>query len=215
MMKKSIVYLMIAAVVLTGLFMWGGNQGKVYATMGDNVTYTFPYLTSSSDKPVYCMLSNMTQDNATIHFYVLADTAVITTSTSQLSDVVGTSAYVYGYQTRMISFDTLSINLDGTSIGSLSGKVNASSNYSGSVRLTQVAAANYDGDGSNVVKWGNAQAVAWSCGNLPMACFQGTTSPKRNLVGYMCSDESMRRSLASTVATGASSSNALNKIYTY
>ncbi len=69
-MKKSIVYLMIAAAVLTGLFMWGGNQGRVYATMGDNVTYTFPFLATHTDKPTYCVISNLTIDNASILFNV-------------------------------------------------------------------------------------------------------------------------------------------------
>ncbi|MBF0486603.1 MAG: hypothetical protein HQK98_00445 [Nitrospirae bacterium] len=229
MMRKSIVYLMIAAVVLTGLFMWGGNQSRVYATMGDNVTYTFPYLTTSSDKPVYCVVSNMTQDNASLHFYVLADSAVLTTSATQIQDVAQNSAMVYAFQTRMISFETMNLNIDGTSFGSLSGKVNASSNYGGSIRLTQQAAATYDGDGAMVVKYGNATALDWTCGNLPMACFQGTTNPKRNLVGYTCSDEMMRRDVSSGASTIAYTrgnaasmlpkSNAYgqpyNKIYTY
>ncbi|MBF0557044.1 MAG: hypothetical protein HQK96_21220 [Nitrospirae bacterium] len=194
MMRKSIVYLMIAAVVLTGLFVWGGNQGRVYANLGDNVTYTFPYLTTSSDKPVYCVVSNMTQDNASLHFYVLADSASLTTSATQIQDVAQNSAMVYAFQTRMVSFETMSVNIDGTSFGSLTGKVNANSNYAGSLRLSQQAAGFVDGVGNiATVKYGNATALDWTCGNLPMACFQGTTTPKRNLIGYMCSDEMMHQ----------------------
>ncbi|MBF0568202.1 MAG: hypothetical protein HQK95_04980 [Nitrospirae bacterium] len=230
MMRKSIVYLMIAAVVLTGLFMWGGNQGRVYAVMGDNVTYTFPYLTTSTDKPVYCVVSNMTQDNASLHFYVLADSAAMTTSASQIQDVAQNSAIVYAFQTRMVSFEGLSINVDGTSFGSLSGKVNANNNYSGSLRLTQQAAGYNDGAGAATVKYGNATDLDWTCGNIPMACFQGTTTPKRNLIGYVCSDEMMRRvTAANGLTTGYERGNQLqlpvaqptqygqpyNQIYTY
>ncbi|MBF0459170.1 MAG: hypothetical protein HQK99_14865 [Nitrospirae bacterium] len=243
MMKKSIVYLMIAAAVLTGLFVWGGNQSGVYARMGDNVTYTFPYLTTASDKPTYCVVSNMTQDNATVHFYVIADNAMTTSSQAQTTDLAQTSAIVPAFQTRQITIDTLglwidSVNTSGSILnsqwGSLSGKVNANTSYGASIRFSQMGAASYQDDitAANVgtTKYGNATSLDWTCGNLPMACFQGTTNPKRNLVGYMCSDEMMHivQNRYSGTQTSYTRGNALttvplqgdlgmpyNKIYTY
>jgi hypothetical protein len=34
--------------------------------------------------------------------------------------------------------------------------------------------------------------VAINCSQLEMSCFQGTTSPKRNVVGYTCYDGTFR-----------------------
>lgn len=232
-MRKSIVYLMIAAVVLTGLFVWGGNQGSVYALLGDNVTYTLPYLTTASDKPVYCVVSNMTQDNASIHFFVVSDGNALTTSSTQQSDLVsGSTNWVYAFQTRMISFEGQNINLDGSKIGSINASLsNLSGSYGGELRFSQYAANNFDGVTNALagnVKYGTAANNDWSCGNMPMACFQGTTAPKRNLVGYMCSDEQMHRIQAgisngtlvrgtslTTAPTATTYGGPYNKIYTY
>ncbi|KWT90996.1 hypothetical protein [Candidatus Magnetominusculus xianensis] len=221
-MKRSIVYLMIAAVVLTGLFMWGGNQARVYATLGDNVTYTFPFLATHSDKPTYCVVSNLTNDNATIGFQMTSDSAYYTTSATQNANLVSTTAYVYRYQTRQISFAGNSIQLDGSAIGTIPTSIGSTAIYGGMLNLTAQAGGTYNGDSSAM--YGAALSPNWSCAQLPIACFQGTTSPKRNLVGYVCSDENTRRSVGgATLNNGDRLSAAAvltpgfpyQKIYTY
>ncbi|MBF0458314.1 MAG: SBBP repeat-containing protein [Nitrospirae bacterium] len=143
----------------------------------DNVTYTLPYLTTAADKPVYCLITNQTNDNATIHFTVNANSSGTANQTFQNYNALSNYAIIYARQTRMLSFEGLNINLDGLVMGSVS-VIMTSGSYGGRISLWQMGTIG-----------GSGSANSWSCTDLPMACFQGTTTPKRNLVGYMCSDQ--------------------------
>ncbi|MEO5360314.1 MAG: hypothetical protein H7843_07675 [Nitrospirota bacterium] len=175
MMKKSFLYLMLAVVALSAMFMWGGKG--LHAGINDNVTYTLPYLTTATDKPIYCIISNRTMDNASIHFSVTANSALNVNSTWQNYNTLSNYAIVYSHQTRMLSFEGLDVNLDGLTMGSVAVVMAANQSYGGRIKLVQSG-----------VLGGSGTYNTWSCADLPMACFQGTTNPKRNLVGYVCSD---------------------------
>ncbi|MBF0457413.1 MAG: hypothetical protein HQK99_05920 [Nitrospirae bacterium] len=143
----------------------------------DNVTYTLPYLTTAADKPIYCLITNQTNDNATIHFTVNANSSGTANATYQNYNTLSNYAIIYARQTRMLSFEGLNINLDGLVMGSVS-VIMSSGSYGGRIGLWQMGTLG-----------GSGSSNSWSCVDLPMACFQGTTAPKRNLVGYMCSDQ--------------------------
>ncbi|MBF0459237.1 MAG: hypothetical protein HQK99_15205 [Nitrospirae bacterium] len=89
------------------------------ATSAANVTYTLPYLTTAADKPIYCLITNQTHDNATIHFTVNANSSGSANSTYQNYNTISNYAIVYARQTRMLSFEGLNVNLDGLVMGSL------------------------------------------------------------------------------------------------
>ncbi|MCG6553614.1 MAG: hypothetical protein L7F77_14920 [Candidatus Magnetominusculus sp. LBB02] len=177
-MRKSFLYLLLAVVALSVVFMSGGRS--LQATQNDNVTYTMPYMntTAGGDKSIYCIISNRTNDNASIHFNVSA-VAAGSSLTSQLINLNTLSNYaiVYARQTRMLSFEGMTINVDGIAMGSVAVAVPSASSYGGRVMLVQMGTLGGSGTGAS-----------WSCTDLPMACFQGSTNPKRNLVGYICSD---------------------------
>ncbi len=201
-MKKSLLYLLGTTIVVTALFMWGsgvvaGPLGGIY----DNVTYTLPYLNTGAASNVYCVISNTTTDNATIQFRVVANSQLNVTSTSALENLmVGTDASkVYSGQTRMMSFEGLLINVDGVAAGSLAAIMLTNNSYGGRISLLKqnpgATQGQLPGGGPmnhSVASNGDVATPVvmgtWSCADLPMACFQGTTTPKRNLVGYICSD---------------------------
>lgn len=175
-MKKSFLYLVLVVMVLSAMFMWGGKG--IFADQNDNVTYTLPYLTVASDKPIYCLITNQTNDNASIHFTVNANSGGTANSQYQNYNTLSNYAIVYARQTRMLSFEGLTINVDGMAMGSVSVIMTGTSgSYGGRISLVQIGTLG-----------GSGSSGSWSCPDLPMACFQGTTSPKRNLIGYICSD---------------------------
>ncbi|WP_420266156.1 hypothetical protein [Candidatus Magnetominusculus dajiuhuensis] len=77
----------------------------------------------------------------------------------------------------MLSFEGLTINIDGVAMGSAGNVMTGHQSYGGRIVLTQMG-----------VPGGSGTSNSWSCIDLPMACFQGTTTPKHNLTGYLCSD---------------------------
>ncbi|MBF0557043.1 MAG: hypothetical protein HQK96_21215, partial [Nitrospirae bacterium] len=96
MMKKSFLYLLLAVMVLSAMFMLGGRN--IHADQGDNVTYTLPYLTTATDKNIYCIISNQTQDNASVHFTITANSALNLTSQLQNFNTLSNYAVVYAHQ---------------------------------------------------------------------------------------------------------------------
>ncbi|MBF0346004.1 MAG: hypothetical protein HQL06_17480 [Nitrospirae bacterium] len=177
-MKRSLVYLMLLVVALFGVSVWSGNTSTV--TAADMVTYTLPYLHTASGNVIYCVISNNTSDNATVAVKITANAAG-SLSSSPTADLITTTTaankQVNAYQTRMLIFNGTDISLDSNTIGSVSGSTATSSSYGALIILTSA---------NTVTAAGGAATLA--CDNAPMACFQGTTSPKRNLVGYTCKD---------------------------
>ncbi|MBF0337027.1 MAG: hypothetical protein HQL05_04275 [Nitrospirae bacterium] len=183
-MKRSIVYLMLLLVALFGVSMWSGNVSTV--TAADTVTYTLPYLHTAAANVVYCVVSNNTSDNATVGVYL---TAYANKLTAISGDKINTSTTanktIQAFQTSMLTFggstnsgtDIYLTISDGTNssnnvIGSISG---VSGSYGAYLVITKATANTTDGASGSL-----------NCENTPMACFQGTSTPKRNLVGYSC-----------------------------
>ncbi|MBF0344111.1 MAG: hypothetical protein HQL06_07755 [Nitrospirae bacterium] len=199
-MKRSLVYLMLLAVALFGVSMVGVGTSTVSGA--DTVTYTMPYLHTAAANVVYCVISNNTSDNATVAVYLTATAAATLTTTSGDKITTSTTANktVQAFQTSMLTFDQTNILLtisDGTNtsnntIGGVSG---VSGNYGAYIVLTST--------NTNVTA---NSAASLSCERAPMACFQGTTSPKRNLVGYQCKHSNTTAGFAATPA---------NSVYTY
>ncbi|KWT90997.1 hypothetical protein [Candidatus Magnetominusculus xianensis] len=192
-MKRSFLYLLGIVVVLTFLVMKGG--GVVAGPIGDwydNVTYTLPYLNTGTASNVYCIIANNTSDNATIQFRVSANSGTNLTSATVVinNNVSSSGATVYSRQSRMLSFEGTSVKVDGIAIGDISSYVTGGS-YGGRVTLMKGSPGMAQGQlpgGQLMLHSGNRVMGTWACTDLPMACFQGTTNPKRNLVGYICSD---------------------------
>ncbi|MBF0592937.1 MAG: hypothetical protein HQL02_12705 [Nitrospirae bacterium] len=67
---------------------------------------------------------------------------------------------------RTLSFELQSIKMDGATVATVSG-TNSNEAYTGNLII--------NGAGT-------------TCYNVPIACLQGTTTPKRNLVGFICQD---------------------------
>ncbi|MBF0567866.1 MAG: hypothetical protein HQK95_03265 [Nitrospirae bacterium] len=202
-MKRNLVYVLALAVILTAFGLWGINSGSGSAGAADTVTYWLPYLTTDTTTPVYCILSNMgihsggsgssVDDNITsIQFTVMANAAGNPTGNS--SPTINTNAIKVNYgKSTLLSFIGQFIYADGlpaiqltndTSTGSLS-------TYGGRLDLISSSTG---GAGSLTFPGISSLATvrsSFNCSSIGLACFQGTTSPKRNLVGYSCSDSGL------------------------
>ncbi|MBF0316769.1 MAG: DUF1566 domain-containing protein [Nitrospirae bacterium] len=159
----------------------GDNDLTVNGTIVDPVafllvsdlTYTLPYLHTSAGNVIYCVISNTTADTVDIGVQVTATAAGMTSSPT--SDLITTSTttnkQLKPWQTRMLILDGFDISIDTNKIGSVSGVAAESSSYGALITLTRAS---------------STDPVGASCDSVPMACFQGKTLPKRNLVGYTC-----------------------------
>ncbi|MES0335698.1 MAG: hypothetical protein SFH39_04985 [Candidatus Magnetobacterium sp. LHC-1] len=140
------------------------------------VAYTLPYLHTNPANVTYCAISNMTADIATVAVEVTATTAgnMSGPTNDLISTMTTANKQINAYQTRMLNFNGKDISLDTNMIGSIpevAPKANLYGAYGASIVITSES---------------TVDPVGLSCGSVPMACFQGDTLPKRNLVGYLC-----------------------------
>ncbi|KJU87477.1 secreted protein [Candidatus Magnetobacterium bavaricum] len=182
---------MLLLVALFGVSMWSGNVSTVGAA--DGVTYTLPYLHTSSDtsangsRAVYCILSNMSSDNATVSFQQRTNA-----STSGLTPAAAAGSYTLVPGTSpMITISSTSVAVGTSSITS----VTSDGNYGGYLILAGPSTSG---------------ATPISCETVGMACFQGATNPKRNLVGYQC-----RQSITGTGVSANGTVGGATDVYTY
>ncbi|MCG6552434.1 MAG: hypothetical protein L7F77_08910 [Candidatus Magnetominusculus sp. LBB02] len=194
-MKRSLIYVLVLAVALTALGIWGINSGTKSAdAAGSTVTYWLPYLSTNTTNPTYCMVSNMgasaantldtgtAEDNVTaVGFTVMSNTAGTATATAIGTQTTAASYKVPVKKTRMLSFVGQAVMMDTTSIYDLSSDTTSNDSYSG--KLTFAAPLTVALSTASV---GIRQT--FNCTTMAMTCFTGTTSPKRNVVGYSCSD---------------------------
>ncbi|MBF0568906.1 MAG: hypothetical protein HQK95_08585, partial [Nitrospirae bacterium] len=118
-MKRSLTYVLVLAVMLTALGIWGINTDTKTATAADTVSYWLPYLTTDTNAPVYCMVSNMgstgnpsggLDDNVTsINFTVMSNT---TGNSSRVASTPVTFALIPIRKTRLMTFSGQSIYVD-------------------------------------------------------------------------------------------------------
>ncbi|WP_420265124.1 hypothetical protein [Candidatus Magnetominusculus dajiuhuensis] len=207
-MKRSLVYVLALAVMLTAIGLWGINSGSRPADAADTVTYWLPYLTTDSSAPVYCILSNMgTQsggsgssidDNiTTMRFTVMSNAAGNPSGNS--SPAFGTAARVPFGKSRLLTFSGQQITADGMQVIDLTNDTGTGTLSSYGGRLDLISANT--GGASNLSLPGlHAFATArsaFNCSTIGMSCFQGTTTPKRSLVGYTCSDSGLFNNIGS------------------
>ncbi|MBF0463706.1 MAG: hypothetical protein HQK88_01015 [Nitrospirae bacterium] len=183
-MKRSLVYVLLLALVLTGMGIYGA--GKVDA--GSYVRFIIPYLHTNTNNAVYCVVSNMggTWDNISRTVMQVGSNTSANSSTGLILPDDASAYTLMTYRSSQqftFSGQYVYIGTANTEIFDLTGSTSTNSALGAySAKLTFVAAST----GAN--PW-NAFSTNYSnldCKKMSMSCFQGTTSPKRNLVGYTC-----------------------------
>ncbi|MBF0338837.1 MAG: DUF1566 domain-containing protein [Nitrospirae bacterium] len=154
----------------------GTIQDPVALLSPAQVTYTLPYLHTNPVNVTYCVISNMTADTSTVGVELTATAAgnMSGPTNDLISTMTTANKQINAYQTRMLTFNGKDISLDTNVIGSIPEVAPKSSlygSYGASIVITSES---------------TVDPVGLSCGSVPMACFQGNTLPKRNLVGYLC-----------------------------
>lgn len=132
-----------------------------YSNMQATVTYNLPFLHTSAGAVTYCWLSNTTTNAVSASFTVMASNS----STSPSQTAISGSFSISGKQTTLLTFTGQTIQ---------SG-------------LTSISIAS-DTSGTDIAYGLKMEISGGSCESVGMSCFQGTTSPRRNLTGYTCND---------------------------
>lgn len=168
-MKRSIIYVLVLALFLMGLVAYEGQYSQDATAASDNVTYRFPYFHTAGANVIYCVASNYTGTSAGVTLTPRSSGGSYSASSFSLVSL----GNLPGNTTDMFTFN-------GSSATSLVGGANAT--ISGPD--TSAKGAFYSAD----LSFGNTTAAAGTldCSNILLACFQGTSTPKRNLVGYFC-----------------------------
>ncbi|MBF0518443.1 MAG: hypothetical protein HQK92_01820 [Nitrospirae bacterium] len=195
-MKKRLVLVFLLALVLTVFVI---KVGTYTATAADNVTYTLPFIGVSTNNVVYCWASNMSNDNVTVWVSTMANT-LTSAPPDQVNYQLG-GMIIYAKQSNMITFTGATTTL-GSAVADLSQQVGTNPATLFGAALTFIGS--YNGVTTTIITAGpntvfgpqvtttmstnGLPTVPLSCLNMGLACYQGTTSPKRNLVGYSCMD---------------------------
>ncbi|MBF0320545.1 MAG: hypothetical protein HQL01_12155 [Nitrospirae bacterium] len=148
-----------------------------------NVNYIFPYLHTSDSSVVYCVVSNFSTDNATGDGFTVMSTAKRIPSQVPYELPVGFT--IKNTRSAMLAFNnqTVAIKNDNLTVFTITD------NNSVSIANDTCTGCSYGAR----ISWTSKLASMTSginCLNVLMSCFQGTTQPKRNLVGYACVDDS-------------------------
>ncbi|QWR78248.1 hypothetical protein [Candidatus Magnetomonas plexicatena] len=173
---RNIVCLIL---VLVSLLLVGSVSEVSAGTSGTYVTYYLPYLHTNTSGVIYCVVSNfgIGADNIThVNFNIMGNESGTTTrATAQLT----TLGYFASRKTVMLTFSGQAIYI-GTSTDNqytgMSSILGVSESYGAKLSFVSTILA-----GTNALR--NSHL---NCKNIVMACFQGTSNPKRNLVGYSC-----------------------------
>ncbi|MBF0319558.1 MAG: hypothetical protein HQL01_07135 [Nitrospirae bacterium] len=127
--------------------------------------YYMPFFTTEQGNPTYCWTANKSTADVTATIQIMSANSSATPSQTPLSKTLSIPAK----QSKMLSFIGTAITIDNVSIN-ISSEVGtgASTVYSADITFTS--------------------SGTLSCTKLGISCFQGTTTPRRNLVGYTCYD---------------------------
>ncbi|MBF0465694.1 MAG: hypothetical protein HQK88_13020 [Nitrospirae bacterium] len=173
---KNIVCLVL---VLVSLFFIGSVSEVCGGTNGTYVTYYLPYLHTNPAGVVYCVVSNfgIGADNIThVNFNIMGnERGSVDRSTAQLTVL----NYFTSKKTVMLAFSGQGIYVGTTTDNqyvNMSSILGTSEMYGAKLSFVSTIVA-----GTNAVRDSHL-----NCKNLVMSCFQGTSNPKRNLVGYSC-----------------------------
>ncbi|MBF0519773.1 MAG: hypothetical protein HQK92_08625 [Nitrospirae bacterium] len=166
-MKRNITIAAVGLmmiIVLTSAIILTGEIAKA-----SNVYYYLPYFQTNASGVTYCVASNMSSESLTVSFTVGSNpngnpTGTANTFATTLASKT-TRQYAFSGQTVTGGSDTISISSD----------AGTSDAYAGTLTFSTTA---------------TTTGTRATCKSLIMACFQGTTSPRRNLIGYICEDDS-------------------------
>ncbi|MBF0565008.1 MAG: hypothetical protein HQK89_07190 [Nitrospirae bacterium] len=171
-MKRSIIYVLVLALFLMGLAVYEGQYSHDASAASDNVTYRFPYFHTAAANVIYCVASNYSSASAAMSF---------------IPRTSGGGAYTTG-NFPVISAGNLAaqttdiITVSGNSLTTLVG--NTTATIAGPDSTSK--GAFYSIDLAFVANNQGVTGDTLTCANILLACFQGTSTPKRNLVGYYC-----------------------------
>jgi hypothetical protein len=147
---------------------------------GTYVSYFLPFLHTSTSSPVYCVATNngIGADNVTQMRVHVMSTASSTFERGGASVPIANTNEFSFKKTTMITFKEQGIYMgsNGDPSIDISPYVGTSEAYG--AKLTFISTIKM---GSNALRDSHL-----NCKTLPMACFIGTTNPKRNLVGIIC-----------------------------
>ncbi|MBF0517645.1 MAG: hypothetical protein HQK97_11125 [Nitrospirae bacterium] len=162
-----------ALILFLALFMWIAFNMFSAVVVGwtIKVCIYFPYLTSVSGAELEWVLSNFSTDDVTATtFTVMANATYQATQTARTFPSINN---IGKGRTQLISFMEQSVYVDaGTQVVDLSSDTGTASAYGGTLRFSSTG------------------STGINCKTLIMTCYQGNTTPKRNLVGYICEDDS-------------------------
>jgi len=117
------------------------------------------------------MVSNMSSESLSTTFTVGSNpTGTPSGTANNLSTINAKTTQQLSANEKTITFGTTSV--------SISSDVADMSSYAGTLKFISTA------------EFSAASGTKATCLSVLMACFQGTTSPKRNLIGYACKDDS-------------------------
>jgi hypothetical protein len=137
--------------------------------LAGSLIYYMPFFATDPANPTYCWAANKSVADVAASIQIMSGSSGTLPTQMPLSKTISIPAR----GSRMITFGGTAITSGSTSIDISPevGSGNASA-YSADITFTS--------------------AVAINCRQLEVSCFQGTTYPKRNLVGYTCYDGSYR-----------------------
>lgn len=191
-MKRGLIHLLVMAAILIGFAVFGVHSGlRNAAVASDTVSYWLPYLTTDTTAPVYCVLSNMGtqggsfEDNITYFQFSVRSNAAGNTSQS-----TGTAfSRVAAGRSALLSFIGQTVYMNGTALFDLTNDTGTGTlaTYGGKLDMTGAYTPGVTGIPSGSV----TARSTFNCSTISMSCYQGTTSPKRNLKGYTCSDSGL------------------------
>lgn len=165
-----------------------------------NVVYSFPYLHTADSAVVYCVVSNFATDNATgDSFTVMSNQQQIPTQTPYN---LPTAFTIKRGRTARLTFNNQQVTIDNMSLLTINNYKYLSDNSTTGDNTTSDNTTTLSIAGDTCVNCSYGAKISWTsasatmtsgidCRSLVMACFQGTTLPKRNLAGYLCSDDSV------------------------
>ncbi|MBF0519819.1 MAG: hypothetical protein HQK92_08860 [Nitrospirae bacterium] len=135
------------------------------------ITYFLPYLHTNTNNVVYCVVSNnSTSKDALGVLTVLSNSG--TNKPSQTNELTGFP--ITAKQTSMIIFSGTTVTSGTTTVDITTNTDNTGNNSSLIYYSAKIGYGTYDADAT--------------CDTIGMTCFQGTTSPKRNIRGFVCYD---------------------------
>ncbi|MEO5356231.1 MAG: hypothetical protein H7844_02910 [Nitrospirae bacterium YQR-1] len=164
---------------------------------GTYVTYYLPYLHTNTNNPTYCVFSNFgtDADNVTKIGFTVTGNSRGSVDGSSIFVVSGpiTNAGTFK-KTSMITFSGQSIYVgtsDTNQVPFLSTYVGTSESYGlkltfiSSIKKSSGVAADFT-DLYGTARQASNRDSHLNCKSIVMSCFQGTTTPMRNIGGYSC-----------------------------